>query len=67
MKLAADMRMDRFGPNLTTCLLNLVIEMVEHCKRNNYSLEGVSAFDSTHNEWPQALLKIYKQVYTADC
>jgi len=58
--LAEDLRMERLGPNLASCLLNLVIEMAEHCRRNQYSLEGVSAFDSKRKEWPRALLQIYK-------
>ena len=46
MRLARDTaRIERFGPNLVSCLLNLVIELADHCLANNYDISGVSAFD----------------------
>ena len=68
MKLSRDTaRIERFGPNLVSCLLNLVIELADHCFEKNYDISGVSAFDPTNEEWPNALLSIYEAIYLADC
>lgn len=68
MKLSRDTaRIERFGPNLVSCLLNLVIELADHCLEREYDISGVSAFDPENDEWPNALLSIYEAIYLADC
>jgi len=68
MKLSQETsKIDRFGPNLVSCLLNLVIELSEHCKDKGYDISGVSAFDPDNDEWPTALMRIYEALYLADC
>lgn len=60
-------RIERFGPNLVSCLLNLVVELADFCKQKEYDIKEVSAFNPDNDEWPNALLSIYEAIYLADC
>jgi hypothetical protein len=60
-------KMERFGPNLCSVLIELIKEMADFCLSKKVELSQISAFSDKNDDWPRALLSIYESIYTVDC
>ena len=52
-------RIDRFGPNLCSVLIELITEMTDFCMRKQLDLRTISAYSDKSDDWKRYLLRFY--------